>query len=102
MTGMRPDTLRVWGLKKHFREEKPKVITLPQWFKKHGYHTHSIGKIYLAPANLRLILPRGRASRNSIIAKRSTNISCPKTAQAARRRAQNPRRARTVIISMAR
>ena len=38
MTGMRPDTLRVWGLKKHFREEKPKVITLPQWFKQHGYH----------------------------------------------------------------
>ena len=25
MTGMRPDTIRVWGLKKHFREEKPKV-----------------------------------------------------------------------------
>lgn len=46
MTGLRPDTLRVWGLKKHFREEKPKVITLPQWFKRHGYHTHSIGKIY--------------------------------------------------------
>ena len=22
MTGMRPDTIRVWGLKKHFREEK--------------------------------------------------------------------------------
>ena len=46
MTGLRPDTIRVWGLKKHFREEKPKVITLPQWFKRHGYHTHSIGKIY--------------------------------------------------------
>ena len=46
MTGMRPDTIRVWGLKKHFREEKPKVITLPQWFKQHGYHTHSIGKVY--------------------------------------------------------
>ena len=39
MTGMRPDTIRVWGLKKHFREEKPKVITLPQWFKQHGYHS---------------------------------------------------------------
>lgn len=46
MTGRRPDTLRVWGLKKHFREEQPKVITLPQWFKQHGYNTHSIGKIY--------------------------------------------------------
>ena len=32
MTGMRPDTLRVWGLNKHFREEKPNVVTLPQMF----------------------------------------------------------------------
>ena len=46
MTGMRPDTLRVWGLKKHFRDEKLDVVTLPQWFKQNGYHTHSIGKIY--------------------------------------------------------
>ncbi|MDP7048943.1 MAG: sulfatase [Verrucomicrobiota bacterium] len=46
MTGMRPDTLRVWGLKKHFREEKPNVVTLPQLFKQNGYHTHSIGKIF--------------------------------------------------------
>ena len=46
MTGLRPDTLRVWGLKKHFREEKPRAITLPQWFKQHGYTTHSVGKIY--------------------------------------------------------
>ena len=46
MTGMRPDTLRVWGLNKHFREERPNVVTLPQLFKQNGYHTHSIGKIY--------------------------------------------------------
>lgn len=46
MTGRRPDTIRVWGLKKHFREENPRVITLPQWFKQQGYHTHSVGKIY--------------------------------------------------------
>ena len=46
MTGRRPDTIRVWGLEKHFREEKPRVITLPQWFKQQGYHTHSVGKIY--------------------------------------------------------
>ena len=46
MTGMRPDTIRVWGLSKHFRQEKPDVVTLPQLFRQNGYHTHSIGKIY--------------------------------------------------------
>lgn len=46
MTGLRPDTIKVWGLHKHFRWEKPKVVTLPQLFKNNGYYTHSIGKIY--------------------------------------------------------
>ena len=46
MTGLRPDTIRVWGLRKHFRDEKPKVVTLPQLFRNSGYTTHSIGKVY--------------------------------------------------------
>lgn len=46
MTGLRPDTIKVWGLSKHFRDEKPDVVTLPQLFKQNGYFTHSIGKIY--------------------------------------------------------
>jgi iduronate 2-sulfatase len=46
MTGLRPDTTRVWGLAKHFREDMPKVVTLPQLLKQQGYYTHSIGKIY--------------------------------------------------------
>ena len=46
MTGLRPDTIRVWGLSKHFRDELPDVVTLPQIFKRNGYYTHSIGKIY--------------------------------------------------------
>jgi iduronate 2-sulfatase len=45
ITGRRPDTIRVWDLKTHFRQATPDVITLPQHFKKHGYHTRSIGKI---------------------------------------------------------
>jgi len=48
MTGKRPDTLRVWNLGTHFRETMPDVITLPQWFKQHGYFTQSVGKIYHA------------------------------------------------------
>lgn len=66
MTGLRPDTLKVWDLKAHFRHEVPPelaalpqfttgthfraavpdVVTLPQYFKQHGYHTRSVGKIY--------------------------------------------------------
>lgn len=46
MTGMRPDTIRVWDLKQHFRDSLPHAITLPQLFKKNGYTTRSIGKIY--------------------------------------------------------
>jgi iduronate 2-sulfatase len=46
MTGRRPDTIRVWDLSAHFRATLPDVVTLPQHFKQHGYHTRSIGKIY--------------------------------------------------------
>lgn len=45
ITGRRPDTIRVWDLKAHFRDAMPDVITLPQHFKNHGYVTESIGKI---------------------------------------------------------
>jgi iduronate 2-sulfatase len=46
MTGRRPDSTRVWDLQTHFREALPKVVSLPQHFKNHGYSTRSIGKIY--------------------------------------------------------
>ena len=48
LTGRRPDTINVWGMDTHFREALPHVITLPQYFKKQGYHTQAIGKIYHA------------------------------------------------------
>jgi len=46
MTGLRPDTLRVWNLTTHFRETTPDVVTLPQHFKNNGYFTQNIGKIF--------------------------------------------------------
>ncbi|MDP7378507.1 MAG: sulfatase-like hydrolase/transferase, partial [Pirellulaceae bacterium] len=46
LTGLRPDTIRVWDLKTHFRAAVPDTVTLPQHFKNNGYHTESIGKIY--------------------------------------------------------
>lgn len=49
MTGLRPDNIRVWDLETHFRENIPDVITLPQYFKKQGYHAREVGKIYHDP-----------------------------------------------------
>ena len=46
LTGLRPDTLRLWNNGTHFRERNPDVTTLPLWFKDHGYHTRCVGKIF--------------------------------------------------------
>ncbi|MFZ5831935.1 MAG: sulfatase [Planctomycetota bacterium] len=46
LTGCRPDTTKVYDLQTHFRDFLPDVVTLPQHFKKHGYHTQSFGKIF--------------------------------------------------------
>lgn len=46
LSGLRPDTNRVWDLDSHFRETFPDRVSLPQHFKNNGYHTRSIGKIY--------------------------------------------------------
>ena len=46
MTGLRPDEIRVYDLDRHFRDEVPDVVTLPQSFKNSGYFTARVGKIY--------------------------------------------------------
>ena len=49
MTGLRPDTLGVWTLPIHFREARPDAVTMPQWFRRFGYHAVSHGKIFHNP-----------------------------------------------------
>ena len=46
MTGRRPDTLGIWDIPTNLRERHPDMITMPQWFKQHGYFAQGIGKIY--------------------------------------------------------
>ncbi len=49
LTGLRPDSSKVWDLVTRFRQTVPDVVTLPQQFKKHGYHAVSFGKIFHNP-----------------------------------------------------
>ena len=46
LTGLRPDTTRVWDLATRMRDMIPDVLTLPQYFKQKGYTTLGMGKIF--------------------------------------------------------
>jgi iduronate 2-sulfatase len=46
LTGLRPQTIGIYDLGTNFRKAVPNAITLPQYFKAHGYHTEGLGKIY--------------------------------------------------------
>jgi len=46
MTGLRPNTTRVFDLNYHFRQGLPNVVTLAQMFMNNGYYVARVGKIY--------------------------------------------------------
>ena len=46
LTGRRPDTTRIYELQTHFRKTLPDVVTLPEQFKRNGYQSTGLGKIY--------------------------------------------------------
>ena len=57
LTGRRPDTTRLFGLKESFRTRGGNFTTIPEYFKRNGYHTAGIGKVFHfclgAPLHLR-------------------------------------------------
>ena len=46
MTGRLPDYTKVWDLKTRMRDMNPTIVTIPQYFRNHGYEAVGIGKIY--------------------------------------------------------
>jgi iduronate 2-sulfatase len=46
MTGMRPDTTTIHDLSHPVRKTVPDILTMPQHFRRSGYETVSLGKIY--------------------------------------------------------
>lgn len=51
LTGLRPDTTRIYDLQTHFRLTIPNAVTLPEYFKNNGYHTQGLSKIFHGSLN---------------------------------------------------
>jgi iduronate 2-sulfatase len=45
LTGQRPSTLGIYDLATVFRTVAPETVTLAQYFRQHGWHTASLGKV---------------------------------------------------------
>jgi iduronate 2-sulfatase len=46
LVGLRSQTLGIYDLATNFRRAVPDAVTLPQYFKQHGYRTEAMGKLF--------------------------------------------------------
>ena len=46
LTGLRPDSVGIYGMKTKMRQVNPDILTLPQYFRQNGYETTGTGKIF--------------------------------------------------------
>ncbi len=46
LTGLRPQSLGIYDLGTNFRRAVPEAVTLPQYFRQHGYRTEGLGKVF--------------------------------------------------------
>jgi len=46
LTGKLPDNIQVWHNRNLFRDARPDIVTMPQYFKQNSYHTVSMGKVF--------------------------------------------------------
>lgn len=46
LTGLRPDSTKVFDLQYHFRQGLPDIVTLPQMFMNNGYYVARVGKVF--------------------------------------------------------
>jgi iduronate 2-sulfatase len=46
LTGLRPDTHRIWDNDTHFRRFNPGILTIPQAFRNQGYLNAGLGKVF--------------------------------------------------------
>jgi len=49
LSGLRPDSTRIYDLVTPLRKVMPGTMTMPRFFKSHGYTTVSLGKVYHHP-----------------------------------------------------
>jgi len=66
LTGLRPDSVGIHGNHAHYRDKKPEVVTLPQFFKNEGYFTAACGKINHG------VFPKGMAPKWDVMGDRES------------------------------
>ena len=74
LTGRRPDTTKVYQFDTDFRDAIPDVVTLPQYFKQHGYHSQAFGKIFHQDDKASWSVPRWRSKRPEYQSKKGLQV----------------------------